>query len=168
MNHRPGATERAGQRRARKIAAVLILGMAIGLIQDRVRLLQAGQHSLQWPTVIGEVIDADVSQIAGTQTGAGWMVRVRYAYEVDDIEFQGDRMTFSRRIGGRTRIQADDELVQYVPGGAVLVYYDPERPQRSVLEPGPDRRAYFGLSVGVGLILIALLFWFVPTRSARR
>lgn len=160
--------ERASQRRARKIAAFLILCMAIGLIQDRVRLLQAGQQSLQWPTVVGEVITADVGQIAGTQTGSGWTIRIRYAYEVDGLEFQGDRMTFSRRIGGRTRVQADDELRQYVPGGPVLVHYNPERPQRAVLEPGPDRRAYFGLTVGIGLIVIALLFWFVPTRSAGR
>lgn len=160
--------ERAGQKKARKIAALIILALAIGLIQDRARLLLAGQQSLQWPTVVGEVFDAQISQIAGSQSGRSWTLRVRYAYEVGGQSYENDRLAFSRQIGGRTRIQADDELLHYVPGGPVVVHYDPGRPHRSVLQPGPDRRAYFGLSVGVGLIVIALLFWAVPTRSGRR
>lgn len=159
--------EQAGQRRARKIAALIVLCLALGLIQDRVRLLHMGAQSLQWPSVVGQVIEAESRQIAGTRTGSGWMVRVSYAYQVGDVEFVGTRQRFSRRIGGQTRVQADDELRQYVPGGAVLVHYDPRRPQRAVLKPGPDQRAYFGMVVGFGLLLIALLFWFVPTRSGR-
>lgn len=159
--------ERIGQKRARRIAAVIILILGIGLIQDRVRLLLVGQQSLQWPTVVGEVVDASNTQIAGSQSGRNWSLRVRYAYEVEGRAHENDRIAFSRQIGGRTRVQADDELRQYVPGGPVVVHYDADRPQRSVLRPGPDRRAYFGLTVGVGLILIALLFWTVPTRSGR-
>lgn len=159
--------ERVAQRRVRKIAAVIILLMAVGLIQDRVRLLHVGHQSLQWPTVVGQVVDAQVDQIAGTQTGSGWMIRVRYAYVVDGRQYESSRLSFSRRIGGRTRIQADDELRRFVPGGPVVVHHDPDRPHRAVLLPGPDRRAYFGLVVGVGLILIAFLFWAVPTRSGR-
>lgn len=160
--------ERIGQKRARRVAAVIIFILAIGLIQDRVRLLLVGQHSQQWPNVVGEVLDAESDQIAGSQTGRSWMIRVRYRYQVDGREFESDRIAFSRQIGGRTRIQADDELQQYVPGGPVLVYFDPAQPDRAVLRPGPDRRAYFGLSFGVALILVALLFWTVPMRSGRR
>ena len=160
--------ERIGQKRARRIAAVIIFILAIGLIQDRVRLLLVGQQSLHWPTVVGEVVDAESGRIAGSQSGRSWTIRVRYRYQVDGREFESDRLAFSRQIGGRTRIQADDELRQYVPGGPVLVHHDPDRPHRAVLRPGPDRQAYFGLTVGGGLILIALLFWAVPTRSRRR
>lgn len=160
--------ERIGQKRARRIAAVIIFILALGLIQDRVRLLMVGQQSLQWPTVVGEVVDAESSQIAGSQTGSGWRIRVRYSYQVDGREYESDRLAFSRQIGGRTRIQADDELRQYVPGGPVVVHYDPLRPFRAVLRPGPDRRAYFGLTVGGGLLVVALLFWAVPTRSGQR
>lgn len=160
--------ERIGQKRMRRIAAVIIFILAIGLIQDRARLLLVGQQSLAWPTVVGGVIDAESSQIARSQTGRSWRTRVHYRYRIDGREFESGRLSFSRQIGGRTRIQADDELRQFVPGGPVVVHYDPLRPQRAVLRPGPDRRAYFGLTVGGGLMIVALLFWTVPTRSAPR
>lgn len=160
--------ERRGQRLARKTAAVLVLLMAIGLIQDRVRLLSDGVSSLQWPTVVGTVIDAEAEQIAGARAGPGWRIYVDYRYEVNGREYRADRLRFTRRLGGRTRTQAADELLQYVPEGPVLVYYNPRRPERAVIEPGPDPRAWFGLAVGVLLLVVAAVFWIVPTRSTRR
>ena len=160
--------ERVGQKKARRIAAVIVFILAVSLIQDRARLLLDGHLSLQWPTVIGEVLHAESDQVAGGQAGRGWSIRVGYQYEVDGEVYEGNRLEFSRQLGGRTRIQADDELRKYVPGGQILVHYDPNRPHRAVIWPGADQRAYFGLTVGIGLILIALLFWTVPTRSVRR
>lgn len=160
--------ERSGQKTSRRVAAVLILLMGLALIQDRVRLLLAGQQSLDWPTVTGQVVDATASAVAGTQVGLGWRVQVSYEYEVDERKFAGDRLRFSRRLGGRTQGQAEQAVVSYAPGGPIEVYYDPEQPARSVLVPGPDRRAWFGLIVGFGLTAIAVTFWTVPTRSNRQ
>ncbi|NDY95428.1 DUF3592 domain-containing protein [Wenzhouxiangella limi] len=157
--------ERSGQKTIRRVAAVLILLMGLALVQDRVRLLLAGQQSHDWPTVTGEVVDATVTALAGTQVGLGWRVQISYDYEVDDRSFTGSRLRFSRRLGGRTRDQAEQAVVSYVPGGPIEVHYDPEQPARSVIVPGPDRRAWFGLIVGLGLAAIAVTFWTVPTRS---
>lgn len=160
--------ERTSQRRIRKVAASLVLLMAIGLLQDRVRLLHDGINSLQWPTVTGTILEAEATRIAGAQAGPGWQVRVRYQYQVDDQEYSADRLRFSRQLGGRTQVQAGDELLPYVLGGPILVYYDPNRPGRSVIVPGPDPRAWFGLSVGVLMLMIAGVFWTVPTRVSGR
>lgn len=160
--------ERTGQKRTRRIAAVIIFLLAIGLIQDRARLLLIGQQSLEWPTVVGEVIAAESAQIARSPTGRSWRTRIQYRYRIDGRDYQSARLSFSRQIGGRTRLQADDELRQFVPGGPVVIHYDPLRPHRAVLQPGPDRRAFFGLTVGGGLVIVALLFWTVPTRSGPR
>lgn len=159
--------ERSGQKTIRRVAAVLVLLMALALIQDRVRLLLAGLESADWPTVTGTVVDATATTVAGAQVGLGWRVRISYEYEVGERNFSGDRLRFSRRLGGRTREQAEQAVVSYAPGGPIEVHYDPEQPARSVIVPGPDRRAWFGLIVGVGLFAIALTFWSVPTRSAR-
>ena len=160
--------ERSGQKRIRRIAAVLVVIMGLALIQDRVRLLWAGNDSLNWPTVSGTVIEATATPVAGARTGGGWQVRVEYRYELDGQVYSSDRLFYTRRLGGRTEQMARDELVHYVPGGAVLVHYHPERPERAVLNPGADTRAFFGLVVGFGLLGIGATFWMVPTRSVRR
>ncbi len=160
--------EQAGQKRIRRIAAVLVVIMGLALIQDRVRLLWAGHDSLNWPTVSGTVVDAKAAPIAGARTGGGWQVRVEYRYELDGQVYFSDRMFYTRRLGGRTEQMARDELVHYVPGGSVLVHYHPDWPARAVLNPGADTRAFFGLVVGIGLLAIGVTFWVVPTRSARK
>lgn len=157
--------ERAGQKRIRRIAAVLIVLMGLGLIQDRVRLLLAGWDSSSWPTVTGEVSEAWASPLPGAQAGPGWRIGITYDYQVAGQSHTGDRLRFSRRLGGRTRAQAEQALVSYVPGGPIEVHYDPANPARSVILAGPDRRAWFGLFVGLGLVAIAVTFWSVPTRS---
>lgn len=139
--------------------------MAAGLIQDRVRLLHEGARSTDWPAVAGVVTEAVAEPLPGARAGPGWRIRVAYRYEFDGVSFEGRRLRFSRRLAGRTRIQAEAELLKYVPGGPILVHVDPDRPQRSVVLPGADRRAWFGLIVGFGLLLIAATFWLVPTKS---
>ncbi|MFP4276087.1 MAG: DUF3592 domain-containing protein [Wenzhouxiangella sp.] len=149
------------------MAAVLILAMGVALLQDRVGLLLAGRDSSSWPTTMGTVTEATARPLAGVQVGPAWRVRLAYAYQVDGSSFTGDRLRFSRRLGGRTRAQAEQALVSYVPGGPIEVHYDPEDPSRSVIVPGPDRRAWFGLIVALVLLIIAIVFWSVPTRSSR-
>jgi hypothetical protein len=160
--------EKAGQKKVRRIAAVLIILMGLGLIQDRVRLLLVGQDSLDWPSVTGVVTGAAASPLAGAQAGPGWRIRITYEYKVDGRSFSGERLRFSRRLGGRTQVQAKQALLSYVPGGPVNVHFDPADPARSVILPGPDLRAWFGLFVGLGMVAIAITFWTVPTRSQRQ
>ncbi|TVS12861.1 MAG: DUF3592 domain-containing protein [Wenzhouxiangella sp.] len=139
--------------------------MGLGLVVDRSRLLLEGRASLDWPSVSGTVVEAAAAPVSGARIGPGWRIRVSYEYEVDGRSFASDRVRLSRRLGEKTEIKAREELVLYEPGEPVPVYYDPDRPARSVLVTGPDKRAWFGLSVGIGLLVIAVLFWVVPTRS---
>jgi hypothetical protein len=160
--------EKAGQKKIRRIAAVLIVLMGLGLIQDRVQLLLIGRDSNNWPTVTGVVTEASASPLAGAQAGPGWRIRIAYEYQVEGQSFTGDRLRFSRRLGGRTRVQAEQALVSYVPGNPIEVHYDPDDPARSVVTAGPDRRAWFGLFVGLGMVAIAITFWSVPTRTQQQ
>lgn len=153
------------QKKARRVAAFLILLMGIALLQDRAGLLLVGRDSFSWPAVDGTVITAKAESVTEVKVGSGWQVRVNYIYEVDDTVFNGNRLRFSRRLGDSTQAQAEAAMSAYVPGSSIKIHYDPDHPSRSVIEPGPDRQAWFGLVVGIVLMAIALVFWFVPTRS---
>jgi hypothetical protein len=157
--------ERANQKIARRVAAVLILLMSLALVHDRSGLLLAGRDSLDWPSVEGTVLTARAEALAGTRVGSGWRVHVNYVYEVDQMRFSGERLRFSQRIGDMTQADAQRAMSEFEPDSAIMIRYDPEQPARSVILPGPDRQAWFGLCVGIALCLIAVIFWVVPTRS---
>lgn len=115
----------------------LILSIA-GAIQLRIPL-----ESLRWPYVEGEVEQAD-------NTGT------RYRYEVHGKALWGNRVSFRETDGEPGK--------RYPVGSKAKVYYDPARPDRSVLEPGAGLSAYIFFGAG-GLLfvigLIAGLFAFV-------
>mgnify|MGYP006295473941 CR=1 FL=1 len=139
--------------------------MGIVLVYDRVRLLQAGHDSTAWPTAAGTVVDASAESVAGIRVGPGWRLKVNYVYEVEGRVFDGNLLRFSQRPGSMSRADAEMAISEFEPASSIEVRYDPDQPSRSVLFPGPDGRAWFGLCVGLVLCLIALVFWTVPTRS---
>lgn len=120
------------------LAVVGMILTIIGSIQVRIPL-----ESLRWPAVEGQVEQASNSGL-------------RYRYDVRGKAYTGSRVSFRGNTGEPT--------ARYLPGGIVKVYYDPVRPDRSVLQPGAGFCSYLFIGLG-GLLfvvgLIASLFAFV-------
>lgn len=157
--------ERRVQKQARRIAAVFILLLASMLLGDRLFLLWMGTSSNDWPMAVGVVKSFESSPVDTGRAGETWRVAIEYVYEVDGSLFHARRLRFTKRFAGLDQ----DALVliesRYAPGTEVIVHHHPTRHSLAVLEPGPDAQAWFGLLVGLGLVLIALVFWLVPTRT---
>ena len=86
--------------------------------------------------------------------------RIRYSYSVDGNPYMGKRIRYMLVIsdGATQRLMS-----QYPQGAQVRVYYDPQRPDRAVLQAG-------GVVTGVvflttGLVLLAL--WRYALRRAK-
>lgn len=60
---------------------------------------------------------------------------VLYTYCVGDTTFRGSRVEAEgRRLGRRSR-DAESTVARYPAGASVVVYYDPDNPSESILEP---------------------------------
>ena len=120
------------------LAVIGLILAIIGGIQLRIPL-----ESLRWPEAEGQVAQASASSL-------------RYRYTVRGKTYTGSRVSF--------RSEYDETATRYLPGSAVKVYYDPARPDRSVLQPGAGFSSYLFIGLG-GLLfvvgLIASLFAFV-------
>jgi hypothetical protein len=115
----------------------LILAI-VGSIQLRIPL-----ESLRWPSIDGQVEQASASSL-------------RYRYNVHGKAYTGSRVSF--------RGESSEITARYLPGSTVKVYYDPARPDRSVLQPGAGFSSYLFIGLGSLLFvvgLIASLFAFV-------
>lgn len=98
-----------------------------------------GTISYFWEKTDGVIITSSVSKSSdGLHHNHLWF-RLSYQYFVDGRTYKGERVSYAygtfgnlwRTSGRKNRLRAF-----YMKGRAVKVYYDPDRPAVSVLEPG--------------------------------
>ena len=118
--------------------------------------VKSAEAAADWPSVDGEVRSVEVIHIPDSD-GDLYEPRVLYRYRVQGAIRDGRRL----RIGATTqfadRLAADIAVRPYRAGDRVKVYYDPARPDRSVLEPVPSATGLMQWWImGVFLILAAI------------
>jgi hypothetical protein len=122
----------------------LIGGLLCGLA---LRSLWVGAASRRWPTTDGRVIASVVRQWT-SKNNTHHEPHVVYEYMVD-----GTRHAHSAIGAGVGMWQSCDQVTaivdRYPVDTVVTVYYDPARPERAVLEPGPRWSNLFSLLVGL-------------------
>lgn len=104
------------------------------------RAWQTKQASPHWPSVTGQITASRA--VARNETGDHrgtltheWLTEVRYDYTVEGVRYTGNTL----RAFGRHHFSEEQALAELAPfalGVNVLVYYDPDKPSRSVLIPG--------------------------------
>ena len=60
---------------------------------------------------------------------------VLYTYCVGETTFRGNRVNDEARRRGRRGRDAESTVARYPAGASVVVYYDPDNPSESILEP---------------------------------
>jgi hypothetical protein len=149
---------------------VLILAQLIGLalLYYGIRLVLQARLSLSWPTAPGEVIASHIRSDIDDDHYEHFYVTVRYNYRVSSQNYSGDSIppgiqTYSDKE------EAQEVTARYPDGISFEVFYSPENPGNSLLEPGTQRG---GLTLIIGCALCSglsvLFLWLIYFRSARR
>ncbi len=97
-------------------------------------LEEEAKASELWPSVSGEIIISEIE----SHTSHGerlYSANIHYFYTVDGKKYSGSGIT---NTDASTSVQSSvkKDLKKYPRGKIVEVYYDPEFPEISVLEPG--------------------------------
>jgi hypothetical protein len=88
----------------------------------------------------------------------------RYAYSVNGVEMEGTRLAlFDPRF--TSKIEADEEAARFLARKRMRVYYNPDRPERSVLDPGVPAAGVFMTVVGVAFLGLSVWAWFWVERQ---
>lgn len=109
----------------------------------RVSLL--GLRSKNWPVTDGEVIVSKSEKLTPVETGMiinRYRAVILYKYTVNEFSYTSDVVScselafhiFNRGLRGSKGVE--HLTIKYPLGSKVTVYYDPNYPARSVLEPG--------------------------------
>jgi hypothetical protein len=114
----------------------LIGAVVAGLAILMWRGYQDRKASPQWPSVMGRVTRSKVTpQNQMDPHSREWQVEVNYTYTVNGLPFKGNRI---RALLPRLDSEAEALAIQqrFPEGAEVPVYYDPGKPQSSVLISG--------------------------------
>ncbi|MFH2052469.1 MAG: DUF3592 domain-containing protein [bacterium] len=114
------------------IIALFVFGLVLGGFgMNRYKM---GKASEGWPTVTGTIISSR-TQTRQTDGKNEYMPSLSYSYTVEGRNLVGSRITASE-VYQKNRQSAEEIVRRYAVGTEVQVHYDPEAPERAVLEPG--------------------------------
>src|SRR5579883_1524537 len=90
--------------------------------------------AIGYPSTEGTMVSSQVKEEEG-EDGPVHGVSVAYNYTVDGKAYTGQRYRYVDRMSSGSR-WANNMVQNHPPGGKVLVYYDPQQPNNSLLAPG--------------------------------
>lgn len=133
------------------------LFLIIKYFQDRSKL----QASENWSTATGTVTKSSVREIRSNDKDghleSSFYPEVNYSYQVIGQVYEGNRIAFGAESGHKRKDGALSVLEKYPEGKNVTVYYDPNKPEDSVLERKLSKSILvIGIVILVVLILIVI------------
>ncbi|GAB6094242.1 hypothetical protein JCM14469_04940 [Desulfatiferula olefinivorans] len=138
-------------------AVILVLALVgFGIVFGGFGLFryQTAKKSLAWPSTTGTITSAR-AESRKADKGFQYMPSVRYTYSVNQTRYTGSRITASDTYE-KTKSRAEKILRDYPVGGAVTVYYDPEKPGESLLVTGMKANVYGLLAAGIFCLFFAV------------
>ncbi len=133
------------------IAGFIIVGLMITAFGWRA--FQKGKATQQWPSVSGKVSE---TRLASEENDL--LPDIRFNYTVNENHYEG-RVEFPPGTMPMPGF-ADNQLEKYPLGSEVAVYYNPQQPQQSTLEPGRATDDWLILAIGIGFTIIGLCAMF--------
>lgn len=128
-----------------------ILFIIVGFIQRR-----RTEDAQKWPDAPGVILSTEIREYQAEETRPGkpflkYEPVVHYQYQVDGVEYTGNRMRFGSTQSDAATAQRRADA--YHTGQPALVHYNPENPAESVLEVSVSAST---LLLSLGIIFLAL------------
>lgn len=123
--------------------------------------LMEAKESVDWSTTPGTVLSSSVYDSTSHDVDvkeSAYHADVIYEYYVDDKLYSGDRIAFGD-YGPVDSSHAEDIVSRYLVGMDVTVFYMPDSPDESVLEPGMTAQSSYVLGFGLLFFIMGVLLF---------
>jgi len=114
------------------------------------------KRNRNWKTTEGEVISSK-TQESYFDEGAMYKAVIQYKYVIREKEYFSKRIFNGDYIGKNFSKSIKTLVNKYVKGEKILVYYDPQHPNQSVLETGVHAVIYRELFAGIFLVALSVI-----------
>jgi hypothetical protein len=113
--------------------ALFAVGILMFFLRRRSAALQAA--SVNWPTVDGQISDAKLHTFRDKEKRLNYMARVWHTYQVNGASYTVEKISWGGQPYAQVSAPANAVLEKYPVGSVVKVYYNPQKPKQSVLNP---------------------------------
>ena len=142
--------------------AVALFGIfcfSVGVYQVR-----KSTSAVKWPTVEGIVLSAKVRRLpkADGRSRGNYRPDIEYQYCFNGKTFKNDKIYFFE--AGLSKTASQSFVCKYAPGNYIKVFYNPNNPSESVLEPKLSWRGY--ALVFIGVAMFALVYGMFRIRNS--
>jgi hypothetical protein len=135
---------------------IAFVGFGVLALFIGINTLKNAYQSKWWPTVEGIVISSEVGH-HHDHNSSTYKAQVLYDYKIEGSVFSSNTVSFGQYSSGNPR-QARRIVNRYPKEKLVKVYYNPNNPEVSCLEPGASWSSYILLLFGALFASIGLAF----------
>jgi len=142
------------------VIGVICILVGIGICFWGYNIIKNAKASLSWPTTEGKIIKSDVkSEWITTGTGSSrrrqisYFADISYEYSVEGQKYISKKVSHGQ-YGSSNSDRAQQIADRYPEGKIIQVYYNPDQPNKAVLEVGTIWTSYGPIGIGALFILI--------------
>jgi len=149
--------------------SLVFMAIGGGLLFYARNVARKAQQSLSWPATEGVISHAAVlfrtRDSAQANNAADYRADIAYRFKVKGRDYTSSQITLMD-YSSSSSANAEGIVTRYPDGSTVKVFYNPQDPSESVLEPGPTRGILILQLIG-GLFAVAGAFIFIMGLSGR-
>lgn len=121
-------------------------------------------QSEAWPFVDGIIVESEMEYHRSNEGSGTYHARILYDYTVGGVLYSGDQVAYGD-YGSSDSSHARSIVNRYPKGQSVLVYYDPNQPEESVLERGIQAQIFFLPAFGLVFLIAGLIMMIYLPKS---
>ena len=126
------------------------------MVFSGIRKRRKATASLSWPKVTGNVSKTFIEESTDTDedgiTTTSYTPKVTYTYQVGAQTYSSERVSFGYTTSYGRQKKAQEKLDLYPLNSQLAVYYDPENPAESTLQPSA-KGTLVGIIIGIILMV---------------
>jgi len=139
---------------------LFIVGVVLSIVLSI--SINRGKKSAAWPSVRATVISAEIEEKHEYDEDGEHVYfypRIKYDYQVEDQNYMGSKYKLLDSSMSKRKVY---ELIShFIEGDIITAYYNPEKPEESVLITGVQKYLYIFLVIGIGLSVFSLVKQFM-------
>ena len=145
------------------LAVTLLLCTPLG-VWGTVNQFRQARASESWPQVLGTIEAAWIRENKlGNNLRGSFTAEIEYVYVVDNKTLIGKQIAPHKQEYG-TREEAQKLIAPYPIRSQQPIFYNPDEPTESMLEPGVTTSSYVLLAIPPLMLAFAGLAWWVASR----
>lgn len=144
----------------------IFLAVGLGLVITGISNIKSARESMTWPATKGVILKSEV-KTSRSDDSTTYGADISYEYQVNKQTYTGNKVTFGD-VSTSKRSRAEKIVDRFPVEKTVDVFYNPEDPKSSVLEPGLNGGIWLLPGVGSVFLIIPLIILIAAERGYRK